>query len=231
MSQPPSERPTSSDIKLGVSAYSQMDPQWGFESGTERSMCGIMCLKTLADYYASITEKSAPLVPQLLDEVNAAGGWIGTGIISHAVEVDILKQLGLIAWRRNWYAPTTDPQWLVENEGYNPEQVAAVNVQQAAESSAASVENNQLRSFQAALAAGNPVIASVRAGFSGNKTTHQIVVAGWENNAHGGSFWVMDPELPPGSPVHKSKASHFFKYFNSRAIFAQPATATIDFVR
>jgi hypothetical protein len=225
MSEIPSVRPISSDIKLRVPVCSQMDPQWGFEPGTERSMCGIMCLKTFADYYASTTGKIAPLVPQLLDEVNAAGGWKDSGIISHAVEVDILKGLGLIAWRRNWYAPTIDPQWFVDNEGYNSEQVAEVNAQQAAESSAASVQDNQLRSIQAALMARNPVIASVRAGFGGNTASHQIVVAGWENDEQGGSFWVMDPERPPGSPLQKTKASHFFTYFNSRAIFAKPATA------
>lgn len=226
MSEIPSVRPTSSDVKLRVPLYSQMDPQWGFEPGTERSMCGIMCLKAFADYYASTTEKIAPLVPQLLDEVNAADGWKGSGIISHAVEVDILKQLGLVAWRRNWKAPSTDVQWLVENEGYNAEQVAEVTAQQAAESSAASVRDKELMSIRMALAAGNPVIASVRGGFGNNKADHQIVLAGWEDDEGGGNFWVMDPERAPGSRMHKSHVSHFFAHFNNRAIFAEPAMAS-----
>lgn len=220
-----SDRPMTQpiDVQLTVPSYSQMDERWGFEPGTERSMCGIVCVKAVADYYAERVGGAAPAPTELADEVRRMGGWGEVGI-SHAAEVNLLKAQGLLAWRRNWDAPDSDPQWLVDHEGYDPAQVAAVRLQQAAEDAVTTKPERELLAITEALTAQNPVIASVRAGYGGNQASHQVVIIGRQRDVAGDSLLVMDPERATGTNVLKDRTDHFLAYFNNRAIFVAPLT-------
>jgi len=202
------------------SHYSQLDPQWGFAIGTERSMCGLVCVKSILDYYSHKSGFETPYISTLLAMVDAAHDIKQNGI-SHAVEVAIFKAHGLTAWRRNWEAPSSDSSWLVQNEHYSNQQVEAVDTQQLHEQTFDSIRERQLVSINEALANENPIIASMKAGFGGNSGDHQVVIVGKEQNEEGEAFVIMDPEHIPGSTLHIEPIERFFHYFNNRAIFTK----------
>jgi hypothetical protein len=200
--------------------YSQLDPQWGFETGTERKMCGLTCVKAVIDYYGEQTGVRAPSMPSLLETMARKQDSVIQGM-NHAVEVDMLKAQGLIAWRRNWDAPSSDVQWLVAHEGYSPEQETAVKIQQDSEQAYATLEERQQASLFKAIESGNPVIASVKPGFGKNHADHQVVLVGVDRNDTGDTFTIMDPEHAPGSNLNTETVERFFIYFNNRAIFME----------
>jgi hypothetical protein len=199
--------------------YSQLDSKWGFESGLERTMCGIVCTKALLDYYSRKKKKPAVAMSSLIETLNESKSRVSNGI-KHSVEVDVLSSQGLIAWRRNWNAPSNDVQWLIDNEQYTQQQVDKISYQQQAEHTMPSKETQELYSIAVSLQNDNPVIASVRAGFGGNKGDHQIVIIGSEEENGATYYKVMDPERPAGTTIHAVPVDHFFEYFNNRAIFA-----------
>jgi len=214
------EKLSSPVARLMFSHYSQLDPKWGFASGTERSMCGLICVKAIIDHYNNKSGFDIPHISTLLAMVDSAHDIKPNGI-SHAVEVDILKAHNLIAWRRNWEAPSTDSSWLVDNEHYTDEQLRAINTQQLQELAFDSLRERQLLSIDEALNNENPVIASMKAGFGGNSGDHQVVIVGREHSEEGEAFVIMDPEHIPGSTLHIEPLERFFKYFNNRAIFVK----------
>ena len=199
--------------------YSQLDSKWGFEPGLERTMCGIVCTKALLDYYDQKKKRTMTAMGSLLETMNESNSHVSNGI-KHSFEVDILSARGLIAWRRNWNAPSTDVQWLIDNEQYTRQQVDKISAQQSAEQSMPSQETRELYSIAVSIQNDNPVIASVRAGFGGNKGDHQIVIIGSEEENGAAYYTVMDPERPVGTTIHSVPVDHFFEYFNNRAIFA-----------
>jgi hypothetical protein len=199
--------------------YSQLDSKWGFDPGLERTMCGIVCTKALLDYYGRKQKKPVPAMSSLLETLNKSNAQASNGI-KHSVEVDILSKQGLIAWRRNWNAPSTDVQWLVDNEQYTKTQVDQISSQQQPEQLMPSQQTKELFTIAVSLQNENPVIASVKAGFGGNNADHQIVIIGSEEENGVTYYKVMDPERPAGSTIHSVSVERFLKYFNNRAIFA-----------
>jgi hypothetical protein len=171
--------------------YSQLDNKWGFESGLERTMCGIVCTKALLDYYSWKKKKPAVAMSSLIETLNESKSRVSNGI-KHSVEVDVLSS----------------------------QQVDKISYQQQAEHTMPSKETQELYSIAVSLQNDNPVIASVRAGFGGNKGDHQIVIIGSEEENGATYYKVMDPERPTGTTIHAVPVDHFFEYFNNRAIFA-----------
>lgn len=198
--------------------YSQIDPRWEFEPGSERSMCGIVCIKAMIDFYSP--DGQTPTVHELITVVNDSSDQKPNGI-SHAVEVNLLKSQGLLAWRRNWEAPTADPAWLVENEEYDSEQVEAIKHQLEDESLSRDINEAGLIAIRNSLADRNPVIASVRAHFGGNQADHQVVIT--EMSKDGQSIVIMDPEKQPGFELRTEATDRFLEYFNHKAIFCRQA--------
>lgn len=200
--------------------YSQLDPSWGFEAGTERMMCGLVSVKSVIDHYNAKLERKTPDIHTLLEIVFDANDTKVNGM-SHAVEVEMLKAQGLVAWRRNWDAPSSDVQWFVDNERYTPEQIAAVNTQQLEEYIVDDVQERELLSITRSLDQENPVIVSVKPGFGGNRADHQIVIVTRETTADSDIFVIMDPEHAPDSELNTETVERFFEYFNNRAIFVK----------
>jgi hypothetical protein len=199
--------------------YSQLDSKWGFDPGLERTMCGIVCTKALLDYYGRKQKKPVPAMSSLLETLNNSNAQASNGI-KHSVEVDILSKQGLVAWRRNWNAPSTDVQWLVDNEQYTKTQVDQISSQQQPEQLMPSQQTKELFTIAVSLQNENPVIASVKAGFGGNNADHQIVIISSEEENGVTYYKVMDPERPVGSTIHSVPVERFLEYFNNRAIFA-----------
>lgn len=206
--------------RLEFPHYSQLDPSWGFEDGTERRMCGLTCTKAVIDHYSELTGVASLPMNEIVTIINDADDEKINGT-SHAVEVEILKSQGLVSWRRNWDAPSTDIQWLIENERYSREQVDAISEQQLQELIFDSKHERELASISAALEEGTPVIASVAPGFGGNKADHQIVLLAREITPVGDSLIIMDPEKVPGSSLQVEPVERFLEYFNDRAIFTK----------
>lgn len=209
-----------SAMRLEFEHNSQLDSKWNFEPGTERMMCGLVCLKSVIDYYSDQSGIESPDMDTLVRTVKEANDPKENGT-SHAVQVDILKSQGLVAWRRNWDAPSSDTKWLVKNERYLSEQISAIDKQTSYEYRLSTLREQMLVSITNSLAEGNPVIASVQAGFDSNRADHQIVITGKTTTEQGEDFVIMDPIRSPGSSLHTVTVDQFFDYFNNRAIFTK----------
>jgi hypothetical protein len=203
-------------LTVDIPRYSQLDVQWGFEPGTERTMCGIISAKTVIDFY--FPGGATPTALDILDFISTHHGLRAEGV-GHAAEVDLLKHEGLLAWRRNWLAPSDDLSWLVENEGYNDAQVGAIQAQYALEHQQPDGARAALSSIKTALDDYRPVIASVRPGFGGNRADHQIVLTSVSGDDQTITF--MDPERLPGANLRTESLERFIENFNFRAIFTQ----------
>ncbi len=203
-------------VQIDFPSYSQLDRRWGFPAGHERRMCSIICLKAVLDYFAGHNEGrvlSAAELHELLSPSRVAEGF------RHRDLVDVLKGHGLVAWRRDWAMPSHNGAWLQQSEGYDDRQLAAMEAQQTLEL-AHDAKQNQHQAMASALEAKNPVIASMKPYFGGNRAQHQVVVIGWERRSDGNYYQIMDPE-PGAGNIYWVRARRFFGWFTQRAIFAQ----------
>src|SRR3990167_9448639 len=95
------------DYRVSMPQYSQVDQKWGFQAGSERSMCGIICLKACLDHYARF-KQNLPEPRELFENLKLEHGWDARIGITHAAEIAVLGQHGLLAWRRDWQKPETE---------------------------------------------------------------------------------------------------------------------------
>lgn len=177
--------------------------------------CGLACMTMQLHYYG---------IPATAEEVLAAArrhkAFNDKGWWWHPNQVNLLKEYGLVAWRRNWHFTPGDlspAEHFRVREGYNEQQLNAFKWQVATEEPYSLPEAKFLHSLQLSLLAGDPVIVSVKPGFSNNKQNHQVVVSGW--NEADLTYEVYDPiqEFGPAK-VHESYLS---EYANLWAIFTQ----------
>lgn len=206
--------------QLSFPRYSQLDPEWDFEPGMERHMCSFVSTKALIDYYSEQTGIESPSMDDLIGINERLNDKKPNGM-SHAVEVTMLKNQGLVSWRRNWNAPSNDTQWFADHEGYDAEQLAAVDTQQLSELGFDTLQEKQFSSISESLRSENPVIASVKAGFTQNRGDHQVVIIDRKTTEDGECFVIMDPVSKPGSELHVATVHRFFEYFNNCAIFTK----------
>lgn len=181
-----------------------------------RQRCGLACM-TMQLHYYGLAAAPEELLKQgrLLKAINSNGDWW------HPGQVNLLKQHGLIAWRRNWNfvaAPHISPaEYFRTREGYDEAQLNAFQWQVATETPYTLPEAQFLHSLQLSLLAGDPVIVSVKKEFSHNKQNHQVVVSGW--NESDLTYEVYDPIQPVGpAAVHES---YLLEYANLWAIFTR----------
>lgn len=206
--------------RLMFPRYSQLDPAWGFEAGTERNMCGVISTKAIIDFYCEQSGVETPSMDTLLQQINDAHGFASNGI-QHAVEVDVLKSYGLVAWRRNWDTPSSNTEWFIDNEGYSDEQILAIEQQIGVEAAMDTQQQQELAAITASLDNDNPVIVSVKPGFTTNRANHQVVLVDYGATNDGDVFYVMDPVHETGAPLYVEPVEHFFDYFNHKAIFTK----------
>ena len=154
----------------------QLDPLHPIPEKERRTSCAVATAKMLLDHLRPDCGPDFPF-HVVRDCLLLAGGKDTVGHWRHAAQVRFLSSLGLVAWRRNWDAPTQDPQWLADHEAYSPEQLSAIRSQIAAESALIPADR-PWHSLKAALLASGPVIASVRPGFTSNRQNHQVLIHG-----------------------------------------------------
>lgn len=213
-------------IYLDVPHVWQEDPDYNIPENERRSVCSIACMKMILDFLKPQTINTLT-IDQIFQTIKNYGrsndekfrfGY-------HPYQVDFFKTQGLLSWRRNWYAPSSDTSWFVQNEGYDDTQLQAVNTQMQYEDflqeSNYSTDDIVTTSLVSSMRLGNPVIVSVKPGFSSNKIDHQIVINGYYHTGTHNYFYYLDPLLSPEKNLTKQTISveNFFKYSRYLAIF------------
>lgn len=176
-----------------------------------RQRCGLACLEMILEC-ALKTEIDAHEIYQRAKSyraINEHNDWW------HPGQVRVLASYNLVAWRRNWTAPSQNFMYLADAEGYTAPQLEAIGRQIDDESSLRDISEKFLHSIQQSLWHHRPVIVSVKSGFSKNSENHQIIVAGWDEAAR--TYDVYDPVHQDGPD--KVSESHLLKYANFWAIF------------
>lgn len=178
-----------------------------------RQRCGLACLEMVIGYQLGKAAPAGEIFQRSksYQAINSHNDWW------HPGQVRVIASYGLTAWRRNWTAPTQDPRYFEENEGYLPDQMKAVIQQIDSEREIRSDPERFLAAVYASLDRGNPVIVSVKTGFSDNKENHQIVLSGYNDDEL--TFEIHDPVQKVG-PAVVSEA-HLLSYLNYWAIFSQ----------
>jgi hypothetical protein len=203
-----------SSAMLDVAHVWQLDPDHNIPSTERAKVCALACMKMVLDFSLGypdtrVTLDSIFATMSASDARNKEGDW------QHKDQVDWLKANGLVAWRRNWLAPSQDPHYFAEKEGYNTNQLVAVSEQILAEYKQKTHTDIIKYTLRQSLLAGYPVIVSVKEGFSENTQNHQAVLCGY--NGKKGTWMFVDPILENGTIEHTDE--YFFKHFNQRAIF------------
>jgi hypothetical protein len=199
----------------------QLDPRHPIPAEERRTSCAVATVKMLLDHFLPDQSAENPF-HRVREEMIRAGGKDHHGHWRHVAQIRVLSSLGLVAWRRNWSAPSQDPQWLADHEGYSPEQLSAVRAQTAAEA-ALEPEARPWHSLRTTLFASGPVIASVKPGFTTNRQNHQVVLHGYRHEGQTEIVAFVDPlENPHAEHVRREmELPRFLSFFNRRAVFAQ----------
>lgn len=204
-----------SDIRLKLKHSWQEDPELlDVHLMEPRQRCGLASLEMLIEYFqhADIGAEEIFHRAEGYHAINDHNDWW------HPGQVRVLASYGLLAWRRNWTAPSQDPQYFVEHEGYSPDQLHLVRSQIEAEKNIRENPEKLLLALQTSLQGQAPILLSVKSGFSKNSENHQIVVSGWLAKSR--QFLVHDP-------VHRSgpdtvDEAYLLEYANYWAIFVRP---------
>ncbi len=181
------------NMKLDIPFFSQLDTQVPEE--LRRSVCAIACLKMICEY------KIEPVdFLTLLKEAEWIGqkdkaGWV------HEILVRVLRNHNVLAYRQEFVAHTID----TNNQSAVPADHTSDFITQGISKIKKSIDN------------GNPVMVSVKAGFSENKDDHMILVIGYEED----SLIVFDPILHTEQNPKIIPLNTFLNFWKKLAIFVE----------
>ncbi|NLG35172.1 MAG: hypothetical protein GX548_07450 [Lentisphaerae bacterium] len=202
----------------------QLDPAHPIPESERRTCCAVATTLMMLNHFLP-----AQGVPRSFLHVRngllRAGGKNSQGHWQHSAQVAFFATFGLVAWRRNWAAPSQNPQWLADHEGYSPAQLAALRDQTASESPLSAAER-PWSCLRRSLASIGPVIASVMPGFTTNRQNHQIVLLGFRSDGPSTVLAFLDPLAHPRLHPFESDLPRFLAHFNRRAIFVLPPDAS-----
>ena len=202
---------------LEVAHIWQLDPDSPIPKDKRRRMCAPASVNMSLDFVFVKHGEYSFALDVIAQEMERFGGRIVEYGWKHSAQVSTLKHHGLVAWRRNWLAPSQDPAYFVENEDYDDTQVQAFLTQLHHEDEiGGSLRDRAWFCIKQSIDSGAPVIISVKAGFSDNEIGHMVVVSGYTQD----TIEVVDPLLPPGKHSNVSM-DYFWKYFKLQAIFIQ----------
>lgn len=203
-----------SDIRLQLKHSWQEDPELlSVHLMEPRQRCGLASLEMILEYFLShgIPAEEIFRRAESYHAINDHNDWW------HPGQVRVLTSYGLLAWRRNWTAPSQDPQYFAEHEGYSDLQMHLVRSQIDAEKNIRENSEKLLLALHTSLQGQSPVLLSVRSGFSKNSENHQVVIAGWLAATR--QFLVHDPVHTTGPDlVDEAK---LLEYANYWAIFTR----------
>lgn len=212
---------------MNVAHVWQLDPDSGIPLEQRRTVCAPAVVNIVLDFMLGRNKEQSFDIKDIIEQMYRHGGKVeGTGW-RHCAGVGSLKENGLIAWRRNWHAPSQDPSHFMEHEGYDSGQVEKFLEQLKSEEHAGgSVEEKALHSIKESINKGCPVIASVTAGFSENEGYHQVVISGYGVHDGHDKLDIVDPLLPPGKPISVD-VGYFLKYYKLQSIFVRPGPSDL----
>ncbi|MDQ5943970.1 MAG: hypothetical protein QG658_36 [Patescibacteria group bacterium] len=205
-----------SDVKIAIHHSWQENPELLHVQLMEpRQRCGLACLEMIIESQLGHHVQASEIFrrAESYGAINDHNDWW------HPGQVRVLTSYGLVAWRRNWTAPSQDPEFFEENEGYDTAQMSAVKYQISLEADRRSLADKFLLSLHDSLELGNPVIVSVKSGFSDNKENHQVVISGYR--AEDRMFFVHDPVQQSGPTVVPEH--YLVEYANYWALFSYHA--------
>lgn len=211
------------DICIDINHVWQLDPENELPIKIGKTICAIACMKMLIDYLPPKSDNAIKL-SEIRDWLLSKNGQNESGNWIHSKQVDYLKQLGYISWRRNWNLDKNDVQWLVDNEGYDTYQAEAFTRQTSSEASDTDLRQSIIRDFIDIFQRDSAVIVSVRSGFKKEGDFHQVVVNGYKKDTSGEYFYISDPLLSNKDNLENNKIGidKFFEHFNNTAIFVLP---------
>lgn len=152
---------------LNIQFFSQLDKEVPHE--LQRSVCAIACIKMILDYKKQHTDFSTILKEAEWIGQKDKAGW------THEVLVRVLRNHTVHAYRQEFVAHTID-----------------IDSQSASDAShGLDFLEQGISKIKKSIDEGNPVMVSVRAGFSENKEDHIVLVTGYTND----SFIILDPIL------------------------------------
>jgi len=208
------------NIQLKVDELSQHDPTLEIDELNSREICAMIATKILFEFHLPGSSYAKLQPPAIRDMFLRYGGRTEDGYWKHSAQVNIFKEAGLVAWRRDWHAPNSDLEYIPEHGGYDEDQTQAIAKQVNDEQVFTSEEDKVLNSLKTSLQASSPVIVSVAAGFGNNSDGHQVVVHGYSERDGKKTLTVLDPDTPNGNKCsNEVDAQYFFKYFRYLAIF------------
>lgn len=212
------------DIYLDVNHVWQEDPEHHIPKEEARRICAIAAMKIVIDYLPPSSDKSIKLV-QIREWLLAHNGLNSESNWLHSAQVDYLKKLGYISWRRNWNIIQQDPTKLIKSENYSLVQEKELNSQVKTEENISDLDLKVKNSLVESFRHNCPVIVSVKLGFDDHGENHQIVLNGYQKNDTHDYFYYTDPIEKPEeySARQKITTERFFRYFNYLAIFTKPA--------
>lgn len=207
-----------SEIHLDVAHVWQLDPDHPIQPNERRNMCAPAAANMVLDFLHNRLGQDSFQLAEIAERMQQYGGRVQELGWKHSAQVSALKSYGLTAWRRNWLAPSQDPQYFIDHEDYDKNQVGAFLTQlHSEEQGQDSVQDKAHYCIVSSLSRGIPVIVSVKAGFSENEIGHMVVVSGFSRS----HVDIVDPILSAGQqqPV---TWEYFWQYFKLQAIFVLP---------
>lgn len=181
--------------------------QQKIETGDQHQWCGIACLGMVLGFYL---RENAPSLETLVQNF---GTKLQNSGFAHKDIINFARVYGFRGWRKSWWAEPGNQYMLSKFrlEGETDEDLADWSE---------SNINEGMYTIERSLQQKQPVIVSVNPEFSPSKSTHLVVVVGYEN----GYLTIHDPYLK-GANFNIGEAG-FRKYWLRQAIFLVPPTAT-----
>lgn len=178
---------------INIPFFSQLDQQ--IPEDIRRSVCAIACIKMVIDY-----KKEKKDFSKILKEAEYIGqkdkaGW------THEVLVRILRNYNVLAYRQEFVAHNID----LYNQSADVAEHTDEFVEKGIEKIKKNIDNQ------------NPVMVSVKAGFSENKSDHMVLVIGYEND----SLIIFDPILKIDKNPLLINIKNFKDFWKNLAIFVE----------
>lgn len=180
-------------MQLDIPFFSQLDNQVPEE--LRRSVCAIACIKMILDYKNGNIDfltilKEAEWIGQ-----KDKAGW------THEVLVRVLRNHNVLAYRQEFVA-----------HSINLDTQSALEADQTPRFCEEGIDK-----IKRSIDSNNPVMVSVKAGFSQNKEDHIILIIGYTQD----SLIIFDPILHTDQNPQTVSLNRFKEYWKKLAIFVE----------
>ncbi|MEN9921380.1 MAG: Peptidase like family [Candidatus Parcubacteria bacterium] len=178
---------------LNIPFFSQLDPSIPAEH--QRKVCALACTKMILD-----SKGESISFEHLFEEASIVGNYEKAGW-SHETVVRLLRNHKVLAYKQEFLAHDISFEIQTGTVAKHTEQFLQFGIQKIKQS----------------IDKGNPVILSVRAGFSDNNGDHMILVAGYKDE----NLIILDPILLQEQNPKLISIDELKKFWKNFAIFTE----------